>query len=518
MKKIQKITALLCALALAVSSFGTYADNAMAAGLPVTSDDAFLSQDTAERNVTKNTGAKANVQKLEFGKKTQGKLVSGDDGQQYQITLKSSGQLDIRLEGETGKLATRLTDKDGKGWAPRRKTAEGKQTYQLKKGTYCYQVQAARGVAIPKVGMDYEVTAKFKSAKAKFEDNNTRKKAAKLPLSKEFYGHLASNAPVEYYKFRLNELTYFMFSLTTQITDYTPETFEITLYNKYGKPMDRWYNPDWVEHYRDSDSVDGYNFKSGSWYYDYYYNSYDAGMTWILPAGDYYVGVTAEKDKTGKVPISARYGRYAAYATLQRPSVLVKLSRNQAEYTGKKIKTPKVTIKKQVHKDLERYSLERWRYRIEGITEGTGTSIKKIGRYRIWQNMWYEDPEFGPNDADAYAIFTVTPVRGKISRLDSKKKGQVQVSVKKDAQSTGYQIQVARDKKFKRTVKTLKTKNLKETLEGLSSGIKYYVRVRNYKEVKTCYFYDPFVDDEYNLDVPESIYGKWSKTKTVVCK
>ena len=518
MIKKHSIVALLCAVALAAGNLGIYADNAKAAQPLMTSDDAPLFREETEQGAAKNARTGNSAQKLELGKKTQGKLVSGDDGQQYQITLKSSGQLDVRLEGAVGKLATRLTDKAGKGWAPRRKTADGKEIYQLKKGTYYYQLQAVKGTVIPKTGMDYAVTAKFKSARAKFEDNNTRKKAAKLPLMKEFYGHLASNAPVEYYKFRVNELTYFMFSLTTQITDYTPETFEITLYNKYGKPMDRWYNPDWVERYRDSDIVDGYNFKTGSWYYDYYYGSYDAGMTWILPAGDYYVGVTAEKDKTGKVPVSARYGRYAAYATLQRPYVSVKLSGNQAEYTGKRIKTPKVTIKKQAHKDLERYSLVRRRYWIESITEGTGTSIKKIGRYRIWQNMWYEDPEFGPDYTYAYAIFTVTPVRGKISRLDSKKKGQVQVSVKKDAQSTGYQIQVARDKKFKRSVKTLKTKNLKETLEGLSSGIKYYVRVRNYKEVKTCYFYDPFVDDEYNLDVPESIYGKWSKTKTVVCK
>ena len=110
MDRIQKITAIICALALAVSSFGTYADNVTAAGLPVTSDDAPLSLETTKRGVAKN-----NAQKLELGKKTQGRLVTGDDGECYQITLNSSGQLDIHLEGAAGKLATRLTDKDGKG-------------------------------------------------------------------------------------------------------------------------------------------------------------------------------------------------------------------------------------------------------------------------------------------------------------------------------------------------------------------------------------------------------------------
>ena len=130
------------------------------------------------------------------------------------------------------------------------------------------------------------------------------------------------------------------------------------------------------------------------------------------------------------------------------------------------------------------------------------------------QNMWYGDPEFSRHETDAYAIFTVTPVRGKISRASSRKPGEVQVSVKKNAQSTGCQIQVARDKKFRKPARTVKTTNVKETLKGLSAGKKYYVRVRNYKDVKTRYFKHWGI----NGSVEETIYGKWSKTKTVVCK
>ena len=103
---------------------------------------------------------------------------------------------------------------------------------------------------------------------------------------------------------------------------------------------------------------------------------------------------------------------------------------------------------------------------------------------------------------------TVTPTRGKISRVSSKQKGQVQVSIKKNAQSTGYQIQIARDKKFRKAGRTWKATNLKETLKGLTPGKRYYVRVRNYKDVTTNYF--------GNTLVPESIYGKWSKIRTVV--
>ena len=128
--------------------------------------------------------------------------------------------------------------------------------------------------------------------------------------------------------------------------------------------------------------------------------------------------------------------------------------------------------------------------------------------------MYWVDQEFDDDDTLAYAIFTVTPVRGKVSRASSRKPGEVKVSVKKNAQSTGCQIQVARDRKFRKPARTIKTTNLKETLKGLSHGKKYYVRVRNYKDVKTRYL-------KYggnNNSVQESIYGKWSKVRTVVCK
>ncbi len=497
-EKRNRITALLCALVLAVSSFGIYADNAAAAGLPVTSDDAPLSRETAERGA-----AKANAQKLEFGKKVQGHLVTGDDGQKYQVTLDSSGQLDIHLEGAAGKLATRFTDKDGKGWAPRRRTADGKQTYQLKKGTYYYQVQAAKSAQIPETGLGYAVTAKFKSAKAKFENNNTRKKAAKAPLDKEFYGHLAQNSPTEYYKFTLKRMSQLSFSINTQVADQTPETFVVTLYNKYGKCMtDGWENPDWWKEF------------DGEWKRSWEDFGRELGMVNLLPAGTYYVGVSIKRDENGKVPASARYGNYKIYARVKPAGVSVELSHKQAEYTGKEIKPPKITLKKHFKKSYysDWYHDEDRKYTLDALMRGIEESmmgpIKDIGRYRITQNCW--SPPHGTWIDATYAIFTVTPVRGKISRVISKQKGQVQVSIKKNAQSTGYQIQIARDKKFRKARRTLKTTSLKETLKGLSPGKKYYVRMRNYKDVTTHYF--------GNTLVPETIYGKWSKTKMVVCK
>ncbi len=505
MTKVQKITALLCTLALAVSSLGAYTDNARAAGIPVTSDDATLLQETIERNVT-NTGAKANAQKLEFGKKTQGRLVTGDNGQQYQITLNSSGQLDIHLEGAAGKLASRLTDQNRKSWSPRRKTADGKQTYQLKKGTYYYQIQETKGTVIPKTGLDYAVTATFQSAKAKFEDNTTRKKAAKLPLKKVFYGHLASNAPTEYYKLTLKRVSYIVIGINTQTMDDEPETYVVTLYNKDGKRMLDWENPDWVKY---EEEMDG----EADWITDDYANY--QGLQTVLEAGTYYVSVSVKKNRDGKIPSTARYGQYKIFANVSGVGVALNLSSKYAEYTGKRIAPPKVSVK-EYPKDLYYYPLSELNledgyfekiWNMQTKNNNKVKSIKKIGRYRIGGEMFRP---YGVDISNAYAIFTVTPIRGNISRVSSKKPGQVQVSVKKNAQSTGYQIQIARDRKFRKSVKILKTTNIKKTIKGLSHGKKYYIRIRNYKDVKTYYCSD--------IAVPESIYGKWSKIKTVVCK
>ena len=513
MTKIQKITALLCALALAVSSLGAYTDNATAAELPVTSDDALLSRETVERGT-----ANANVQKLEFGKKTQGRLVTGDDGQKYQITLDSSGQLDIYLEGAAGKLETCLTDQNGKGWAPRRKATDGRQIYQLKKGIYYYQVQAAKGAQIPETGLDYAVTATFQSAQAEFEGNDTRKNAVKMPSNKIFYGHLAQNAPTEYYKFTLKTISRITFCIATQITDYTPETFVVTLYNKNGKVLSSWENKDLVKLYGTR-----YRFENDGWWWWDWTQDIDGemGLHEVLPAGTYYVGVSIKRDTNGKVPVSARYGKYVVRTVVAKQGLSVELSKKQAEYTGKKIKHPKVTIKKNFKKayyqDWEKDDAHS-SYSIAGMSEGLFPSdgylydtIKGIGRYMVSQERWWVSPDLdAPDAATSYAIFTVTPVRGKISRVSSKKPREVQVSIKKDAQSTGYQIQIARDKKFKKSVKTLNATSTRKSIKGLLHGKKYYVRVRNYKNVKTYYCSD--------IAVPESIYGKWSKTKTVVCK
>lgn len=79
-------------------------------------------------------------------------------------------------------------------------------------------------------------------------------------------------------------------------------------------------------------------------------------------------------------------------------------------------------------------------------------------------------------------------------------KGQVTVAWKKNTTGTGYQIQVATDKAFKKVAKSVtinKNSILKTTVKGLKAKKTYYIRVRT---------------------MHKKNYSKWSGTKTVKVK
>ena len=98
---------------------------------------------------------------------------------------------------------------------------------------------------------------------------------------------------------------------------------------------------------------------------------------------------------------------------------------------------------------------------------------------------------------------TQTPATVKVSKTKAKKNGIV-VTWKTAKDVTGYEIQLATDKKFKKNKKTVtvaKKNASKKTVKKLKSKKKYYVRVRSYKIVNG-----------------KKVYGKWSKIKTVKTK
>ena len=110
-------------------------------------------------------------------------------------------------------------------------------------------------------------------------------------------------------------------------------------------------------------------------------------------------------------------------------------------------------------------------------------------------------PETKPNQSQNTSTSATQKLR--VKKLVSKRKALV-VYWNKIANVSGYQIQVATDKKFKKNKKTVtvaKQKASKKTVKKLKAKKKYFVRVRAYKTVNG-----------------KKSYGKWSKVKSVKTK
>ena len=91
-----------------------------------------------------------------------------------------------------------------------------------------------------------------------------------------------------------------------------------------------------------------------------------------------------------------------------------------------------------------------------------------------------------------------------VKKVKSTKKKTIQVQWKKLSGVTGYQVQTALDKKFKKGKKNYtvkKAKTTKKTIKKLKSKKKYFVRVRAYKTLNG-----------------KKYYGSWSKVKSVKVK
>ena len=110
-------------------------------------------------------------------------------------------------------------------------------------------------------------------------------------------------------------------------------------------------------------------------------------------------------------------------------------------------------------------------------------------------------PETKPNQSQNTSTSATQKLR--VKKLVSKRKALV-VYWNKIANVSGYQIQVATDKKFKKNKKTVtvaKQNASKKTVKKLKPKKKYFVRVRAYKTVNG-----------------KKSYGKWSKIKSVKTK
>ena len=113
------------------------------------------------------------------------------------------------------------------------------------------------------------------------------------------------------------------------------------------------------------------------------------------------------------------------------------------------------------------------------------------------------NPSQTPNSATTAPKTVANPKSASIKKAKGKNNA-IELTWGKVASVSGYEIQVATDKKFKKNKKTVtvkKQKTTKTTVKKLKAKKKYYVRIRTYKTVNG-----------------KKVYSAWSKVKSVKTK
>ena len=208
--------------------------------------------------------------------------------------------------------------------------------------------------------------------------------------------------------------------------------------------------------------------------------------------GKFYEDVLGTKEITDL----ASWGNIAKIAHTTKQTVTkassIKLKATSLTYNGK-VRTPKVIVKDRTGKTLVKNT---------DYTVSYAKGRKYVGKYAV--KITFK----GKYSGTKTLYFTIKPKATSISSLKAGSK-KFTVKWKKQAtQTTGYQVQVATNKKFKNNKKTVtikKQKTTKTTVKKLKAKKKYYVRVCTYKTVKIN-------------GKSIRIYSGWSKAKTVTTK
>lgn len=125
-------------------------------------------------------------------------------------------------------------------------------------------------------------------------------------------------------------------------------------------------------------------------------------------------------------------------------------------------------------------------------TLGVRPAIRLNLNSTTWQN------------AGTVSVKKAGPKKVALKKAESKKKGTLKLTWKRNAQATGYQAMVSTDKKFKKNKKTAlikKNKTVTKTFKKLKKGKTYYAKVRAYKQYGKT-----------------KLYGSYSKAKKAKVK
>lgn len=177
--------------------------------------------------------------------------------------------------------------------------------------------------------------------------------------------------------------------------------------------------------------------------------------------------------------------------TVEKKVGSVALTKTSYTYNGKTQK-PKVIAKDSNGKKIAKTS----------YTVKYASDCKKVGKYTV--KIAFK----GDYKGTYTKTFKILPKGTSLKSIKAGKKSFTATWKKQTEETSGYQVQYAKDKKFTKSVKTTtvsKSTTVKKVVKKLSAKKTYYVRVRTYKKVKI------------GKNV-EKMYSGWSVMKKIKVK
>lgn len=398
---------------------------------------------------------------ISVGQKYRGQIAYNDSVDYYKFNLSSSGLLNMKSLAESKcnyylydaeynevfSCETRWFDYTGD-------YINVNENIHLKKGTYYLGVFQYEDTGA------YDILLKFSSANETFAEdlytnNDSVKTSNSVSINTLYKGHLAINDDTDYYKFTLGK--------KTELNIKSTASFKCN-YALYNSEMDEIFD------------------ESTRWY-DFSADVIKFSKQVTLMAGTYYLRI---------VPYDG-LGNYNF--TL---SVIVNVSKPTGlKCTGRSTSAQKVAWNKvsgvtgyqvQISNNggsawAKYYSTSSNSYTFKGLTAG--------GKYKFRVRA-YKDVD-GQRYYGSWSSTLTSPTLPGGTSLTKLKAGKKVFTAqwKKQANTTGYQIQYSTNAKFgkAKTVTFKDVKTLKNTFKKLSAKKVYYVRIRTYKSIsKVNYF------------------------------
>lgn len=448
---------------------------------------------------------------VSWGYTYSGTMTSSNDEFTYRLSLPSAGRVRLTMTlSNLKKVKIYIENISGTQVWGSEYPVDGTTNYDidLTAGTYTLYVEQWSGTG------DFSFTSSFTSAGESFaETNNTRTNASRPSFGREVNGHLAYNDEIDIYRYDLTSSGRITFTLNSTLESaklYVEDASGERIWGiKYPKEGTTTYTIDLVkgtyyinvERYGKSDNY------TGTYHYMAVFTS--AGETFSEPnnspteaaiptLGTAVKGQLAANDKTDVYRYTFSSARKL---TLQFNSSLEEVVIYLTDASGKRVWGRKYPKAGSTRYDIDVNSGTYYFYVERTGSNDSGTYIFTLGNYIAPQQTGNKPGSAGQSTASK-------PKKTQISRIVSKGGRKIVVTWKAKSGVSGYQIQCALKKNFKKGVKTYTIKGKKKTsktIKKLKAKKKYFVRVRSFTKTKVN-------------GKTKKIYSKWSKVKKVKVK